>query len=453
MNSIGVDEAERYVLGSVLLRADVLDEVAFLEPRDFVSSRNRMIFQVMRWLYDQDRPVEIASIAEHFHKRGKLEEYGGVTYLSGLVANVASAANVEYYANLLRSMAFRRRGAEAGHKIATMSHEDYETDEEYFSALEAVVDSLRPGRLALMRSFAEARDEYIEHLKSKAAKFLSGFGKFDQWASMWRGWLYVLAGRPSVGKTAKALQMALGIARQKRAVDGVLKNMKDAGCVLFFSQEMGEKELTDRLISNMSGISYNRIISKGGEGGFEPEEWERINKAYDELAGLPLFIMDKAAITIEEVRSIARRFERKHGKIAAIFVDYLQIMRIVQQKGEQRDQAIGRVTGAAKQMARQFDCVFVMLSQMKRESETAGEPLLSHLRESGAIEQDADVVEFLWHDPNDTEPGGKVIQSTIAKGRNIGTNRFRYLFQGWVQTFKDLDKKESAANGKTNRKR
>jgi replicative DNA helicase len=444
MNSIGLENAEQSVLGAILINSDCLDDLSDLESRDFVSVRNQLIFKVMRWLHEQDRPVDIVTITEHFLKKNRIEDMGGVSYLSQLAESVPTAANVGYYAGIMRSQAVRRRGTEAGHKITSFQHEYFDSDEEYFSKVESLVDELRPGKIAEMKSFGETRAPYFAHLQSKAEKMLSGFEQFDRWAQIWRGWLYVLAGRPSVGKTARALQLAIGIARQRREVNLLMRDMKDAGAVLFFSQEMGEEELTDRLISNLSGVSYNRILNKGGEEGFNPDEWQRIEKAHEELASLPIRIMDKPAVTIEEIRAIARRFKRQHGKIAAIFVDYLQIMHIPQNKGEQRNQAIGRVTGAAKQIARQMNCCFVLLSQMTRDSENAEEPKLSHLRESGSIEQDADVVEFLWHNPDDTEQGGKVIQSVFAKGRNIGTNKFRYLFQGWLQRFKELEKKEVA---------
>jgi replicative DNA helicase len=447
MLSIGHDDdesisAEQSVLGSVFLYRECLNDISFLEPRDFANNRNRLIFEVMRWLDEQDLPVDVISVSNHFQQRNRLQEIGGIKYLTELSGAVPSAANVAYYAKLVRSQAIRRRGAETGRKIANLAHEDFDSDEEYFAAVEALVDELRPGQVVEMRSMADSKEAYYQHLKTKAEKMLSGFDQYDRWSQIWRGWLYVLAGRPSVGKTAKALQLALGIARQRREVNGVMRDMRDAGVVLFYSQEMPESRLKDRLISNISAISYNRIINKGGEEGFTEDEWQRIDRAYAELERLPIFIKDKPAITIEEIRADARKIKKKHGSIAAIFVDYLQIMSIPLKKGEKRHEAIGRVTGTAKQIARQMDCCFVMLSQMTRASEEREEPKLSDLKESGSIEQDADVVEFLWHDPDDVETGGKVIQSLFAKGRDTGVNKFRYLFQGWLQRYKELEKKE-----------
>ena len=455
MDLIGVSEhhdiqAEQAVLGSILLKPDCIDELTFLEQRDFSDERHQMIFGVMLYLYRNDIVVDkvtasdpfMVKVVAHLNNRKVIGEIGSVGYLSELLDSCPTALHAQHYARIVRSKALARRVSEKGKEISELSREDFESDEEYFAAVEEMIDELRPHQVAEMKSFKDTKERYMNHLKSKAGKMLSGFEQFDRWAQIWRGWLYILAGRPSVGKTAKALQIAIGVARQRKEVDRILVDTKDAGIVLIFSQEMDEDELKDRMISNMSGISYNRIINKGGEEGFSDAEIAKIERAYEELESLPIYIQDKAGVTIEEVRATARRLEKKHGKVALIIVDYLQIMNIPQKKGERRDQAIGRVTGTAKQIARKMKCCFMLLSQMTRESENSEEPKLSHLKESGSIEQDADVVEFLWHDPEDTEQGGKVIQSVFAKGRNIGTNKFRYLFQGWLQRYKELEKKE-----------
>jgi replicative DNA helicase len=207
------------------------------------------------------------------------------------------------------------------------------------------------------------------------------------------------------------------------------------GPVLLWSQEMDIYQVYDRMISRITGIPYANIRNKNMNDG----QWTQVNNVYDNLEYLPIFVEDSAGVTIDQIRATARQFKRKYGKIAMIAVDYLQIMNIPQKKGETRAQAIGRVTGAAKQIAREMNCCFMMLSQMSREFEKGAlRPQLSHLKESGSIEQDADMVEFLWHDPNNTHKEGKVIQQTIAKGRNTGLNEFRLLFRGWKQHFEEL---------------
>src|SRR5699024_7418534 len=193
----------------------------------------------------------------------------------------------------------------------------------------------------------------------------------------------------------------------------------------------------DRMISNLSGIPYNRIKNKE----LSPKQYGMVEEAYNKLEQLPIYIQDSSGVTIEEIRATARRFKRRYGDLAMVAVDYLQIMSIPQKRNETRAQAIGNVTTTAKSIAREMRCCFMMLSQMTRDSENFKKPQLSHLKESSSIEQDADVVEFLWHDPNDTEQQGKVIQQFIAKGRDIGINEFRLLFRGWKQQFTELDKR------------
>lgn len=432
MNLIGQAEsndlhAERSVLGAVFLDENTLDEITFLEPRDFSLVRHQQIYRVMKYLSEQNIPVDIVTVTEEYVKFGKIDDAGGVSYLSQLADSCPTTANVDYYAKIVRSKALRRRGAETAQKIITLSHEDFDSDEEYFSAVESLVAELRPQEVARMRSFSEIKQKYFEHLKKKAEFILTGFKQFDQWArGLWRGWLFVSAGRPSVGKTALLLQRLSGVAQQGE------------GVVLLWSQEMSETQIIDRMVANAASVNYVRIKDKK----LTPKEQAMIDEAYEKYEKLPIFIQDSAGVTIDEIRATARQFKKKYGKIAVIAVDYLQIMNIPQTKGETRATAIGRVTTTAKQIAREMNCCFMMLSQMTRESEQKKKPTLADLKESSSIEQDADVVEFLWHDENDTDPNGKVIQQFIAKGRDIGMNEFRLLFKGWMQRFLELEKKK-----------
>lgn len=432
MNLIGesiVDQqAEQSVLGAVFLDPNSIDELTFLEPRDFLNFRHQQIFEVMKYLNESDKPVDLITVTEEYAKFGRIEDMGGVGYLSKLADSCPSAANVLYHAKIVRSKAIRRRGEKIGTKITELSRDDFESDEKYFMNVENLVGELRPKEAGKMKSFKESKESYFEHLKQKAEFVSTGFNEFDQWAhGLWRGWLYVSAGRPSVGKTAKLLQ----------TLRGVVSN-PTAGAVMLYSQEMDENQIKDRMISEMTGVNYNRIKNKS----LSEKELERVTWAYGELEQLPLFIQDSSGVTIDEIRATARQFKRKYGKIAVIAVDYLQIMSIPVKKGETRAQAIGGVTSAAKQIARDMKCCFMMLSQMTRESENAKKPQLSHLKESGSIEQDADVVEFLWHDPEDWSKEGKVIQQFIAKGRDIGMNEFKLIFKGWRQHFDELPKKK-----------
>jgi replicative DNA helicase len=214
---------------------------------------------------------------------------------------------------------------------------------------------------------------------------------------------------------------------------------QEQGPCLVWSQEMKRPALLNRMNSRLTGISVNRFRQKK----LDPDEWKRMEESYSHLEQLPILIADAKNVTIQEIRSTVKQAKRKYGKISGIFVDYLGIMNIPQPVGMTRAQAIGDVTKRAKQIAMELDCPFILLAQMNREGKKAIKPSLEHLRESGDLEQDADVVEFLWENPEDVDPGpihlgSKVIQSIIAKGRDIGVNEFRYLFKGWIQQFEEI---------------
>lgn len=415
-------DAEYAVIGSVLIDNKTMDDLStMLEARDFSLASNQLIWEGMMYQYRKSAPIDLVTMVEALQKYGRLEEIGGVSRMAEIMSSVPSTDNCRHYAQIVQSQSYRRRGREAAAKIAEYSQDSELDDESYFHQVEQAALSVRPATSGEMKKLSETRNEYFEYLEQKDDFIHTGFAAFDEWmGGIGRGWLYILAGRPSVGKTAKALQMGKGIAQQNK------------GEVLVYSQEMKRNQLFNRMLSPMTMVHSNRIRRK------ELSEFEKqkLSKAYAELENLPLHIEDAGNVTIEEVRATGRQIKRKYGKIAAIIIDYLTIMKIPQAKGETRSQAVGRVTRTAKQVALELDCPIIMLAQLSRDG--AGEPKLEHLRDSGEIEQDADVVEFLWHDPEDNHRDGKVIQSTIAKGRDVGVNQFRYLFEGWIQRYKEL---------------
>jgi replicative DNA helicase len=424
MNSIGINdiEVEQSVLGAVFLESSVLDDIVFLEERDFSVPRHRSIYKVMRYLEKKSQPVDLITVTDAIMKFGNIEDMGGVSYLSKLSASCPTTANVDYYARIVRSKAMERRMKNTAEIIQGMSRDDYETDEEFFSYVENLITELRPQDNAKMLSFSETKDEYYTYLKTPAEFIKTGFTEFDKWAQgLWRGWLFVSAGRPSVGKTAIALQRVYGVAQQRQ------------GVVLVWSQEMKRNALKDRMLSAVTGIPFQKIKTKSISG----DQQVLLDRAYDNFDYLPIYMQDSSGVTIDEIKATTKQFKKKHGKIAMIVVDYLQIMSIPQTKGDNRAQAIGRVTGQAKQIAMELDCCFMMLSQMTRASEMKGRPTLSDLKESSSIEQDADVVEFLWSE-GETTSQGKIVNQTFAKGRDIGVNEFKLLFMNWKQKFTEI---------------
>lgn len=428
---MGNSEAEKSVIGSVLSDAMKIDKVHWLEPRDFQNPSHSLIWTAIKHLYKTDKKIDIVSITEELHKYKRLNEIGGVTYLHELTKNILTTADIDHHAKIVRENAIKRRVYDIGYQISALSNKPYDDMEEMFAEVEKLATSIRPEAQSDLVHIKDAEDEYFEYLDKQDDFIKTGFQNFDNWiGGLGRGWLYVLAARPSVGKTAKMLQMLRGIAAQKQ------------GQCLVWSQEMKRPALTNRMMASIMGLPLNKFRLKKLSG----QEKKVAREVYQkEIAPFPIRIADAKNVTIEEIAASARQAKRENGQIAAIFVDYLGIMNIHQPLGMSRQQAIGQVTQQAKRLAMELDCVFVLLAQMNREGKRALEPSLEHLRESGDIEQDADIVEFLWENPEDNDPGksapgSKVIQSIIAKGRDVGVNRFRYGFYGAYQQFVDLPK-------------
>ncbi len=411
------------VLGGVMKSKEAIDEIAhMLNPEDFSVDAHELIWKSVKFLYKKNHPIDPVTVAEILNAGKKLDAVGGISYLFDLVEQVISTKNIAHHAKMVRSRSYRKKAYEAAHRIIELARNDEDTeDNDFIQSIEREIMGIRPDFSGEMKHVSETREQYFKFLSEKEDLIYSGNPQFDEWMGGYgRGWLIVRAGRPSVGKTAKTLQDAVKMGRQ------------NVGEILIWSQEMNRDQLKNRIMPNLTEVNGNRLRKKT----IEPYELERIKKGYDDFEKLPIHISDSSGITIEEIRATARQIKRKHGRVGAIIVDYLTIMKINQQKGETRSQAVGYVTRTAKQIAREMDCPFFMLAQLNRAG--VGEPNLENLRDSGEIEQDADVVEFLWEDKEDTSPHGTVVQFTIAKGRDLGSNKFRYLFKKWIQKFEEL---------------
>lgn len=421
-NSLSNYEAETQILGSVLIDNKVMDDIHYLEDRDFFTESHKLIWRAMKYMWENGDLIDLITMTETLKKYKRLDDIGGFSYLNDMAHSVPSTAAAPRYAQIIKQKAVRRRVLEAGEVISQLATEA-EDEETIYSKIEELALSIRPGTNENMIHVSEAKKDFFTYLQTQDDFILTGFKKFDDWmGGLGRGWLYILAGRPSAGKTAKALQMATGIAKG------------NVGEVLLWSQEMTRNQVLARMISSLSEVNGNRIRRKM----LSEVELVKVKKAYSELEKLPLHIDDASGVTIDEIRSTARQIKRRKGKIGAIIVDYLGILSIPQHNGETRAQAIGGVTRKAKQIAKELDCPFILLAQMNREGAKQGEPDLSSLKESGDIEQDADIVEFVYED-EEKSPNGKVVVGKIAKGRDVGVNKFRYLFQGWYQRYLDYD--------------
>lgn len=416
--------SEAAVLGAIISNPEAMSEaVTLLDKEDFADERHRWIWRAAKYLYDKKTPITIVTLTEMLNRYKKLEESGGIGYMTELAASFPFASEIHAHAKAVKRESYKRKGMQLASDIVRLTQEDdFDTAEEYFTMIDSLVSGLRPTtNTGNMLGYDETEDEYFAYLESKDDNIMTGFRSFDEWSGgIGRGWLYVMAGEPGVGKTAKALQMAAHIAGQQ------------VGQVLFWSQEMSRNQVKNRQLSSVTGVNYSRIRRKE----LEPHEKDILRKAHRKLAETPLYVEDSSGITINHIENVARQRDRQYGQIGAIFVDYLTRMSIKQKPGETWSRAVGEVAKRFKWLAQEMNCPVFLLAQLNREGHQ-GKPALKNLRDSGEIEQEADVVEFLWKDPEDTSPDGTVVQSSIAKGREIGVADFRYIFKGWIQRYEE----------------
>lgn len=414
-------EMEQYLLGAVLIDDSVMNDVHYLDKSDFSLEVHQLIWRGIKYQFQNDRPIDFMTIAQLMIEYKRLDDIGGIAYLSRLTNSCPSVRGATEYARIVRDASIKRKGQEIGNRLIELSNDPSIASEDYYNQAQRLVEGMESGNSDDMKHVSEKRTAFFDYLNSELTFVKSGFQAFDEWAGGYtRGNLKITAARPSVGKTAKALQESSYIVEQ-----GI-------GSVLFWSQETKTEKLLMRMFACRTSVNGNRMRNRT----LDEHEMKKLQDEYDRIEKLPIYFYDAKNVTIDEIRATARKFKKNQGPIAMIVVDYLTLMNIPQQAGERWDQAVGRVTRNAKRIAEEMDCVFNMLAQLNREGDNT-EPSLKHLKDSGDIEQDADIVEFLWHNPEETSKDGKIIQSFIAKGRDIGTNKFKYLFKGWVQRYEN----------------
>src|SRR5690606_18658504 len=261
-------EAERAVLGSVLVEDKVMDDIgSLLEPRDFYVHGHQLIWKAMKYMHEQYKAIDLVTLSDMLLTYKRLDEVGGVDYLTGLINSTPTSANARHYAEIVRRNAIKRRALAVSEKIKRIA-EEAEDIERMFDSIENLAGSIRPGITADLVHASEAEKDYFEYLAHKEDLIMTGFKRFDEWmGGLGRGWLYVLAARPSVGKTAKMLQMVRGIAAQGK------------GSCLVWSQEMQRNQLYNRMLAAMTGIPANKFRLKR----LEPRDMPDVRQAYEEI--------------------------------------------------------------------------------------------------------------------------------------------------------------------------
>jgi len=428
-------EAEQSVLGAILLRAQVLDQVAdLLAPVDFYRSGHGHIFQAMLDLWGRGEPVDLVTVTALLRERGRLEEVGGPVFLADLSEHVGTATNAVYYARLVHEKAVLRRLLECSQNIAQACLAPVENVEEFLDQAESQVFKVAESRVRFgfqpVGSLVEQEVATLESIwhreQGRITGVPSGFPDLDQLtAGFQQGDLIIVAARPSMGKTALALNMAFNAAYS----EGVP--------VAFFSLEMSKEQLVRRLLSTVGEIDASHLRRAF----LTNEEWQKLQEAASLLMECPIYIDDTPAASVLEVRSKARRL-RAEGKLGLVIVDYLQLMR-GGPDANSREQEISEISRSLKALAKELSVPVVALSQLSRKVEDRKPriPELADLRESGAIEQDADVILFIYRDEiyNEDSPEKGQARILLKKQRNGPTGEFRLAFRGLYTRFDSFE--------------
>ena len=442
------NDAEEAVIGSLLINGTSIFQIAdFLQPADFYFEQNQWLFEAAVTLYKRDEAINQVTLAQELSRTGKLEQVGGAAKLSYLISVCPTSLDIEHYARIVYRLSIMRQMITAGNRISTIGYESGPDVEESMAKAESVLFKLRRGGGSNdLTHIREVLDKYFEvETKSddkpeRLPYVPCGFAGLDEFlGGLQRSDLIIIAGRPSMGKTSLALNMARNAAVQSRA------------CVALFSLEMGRDSLVTRLVSSESGINSRRI--RFGEHHNEEEE-RKIMEATGVLSEVPIYIDDTPMIRVAEMRAKALRLNYERP-IDLVIIDYLQLKQgeATRGGGENRVQEISLISRSLKALARELDAPVIAVSQLSRavEMRTSHEPQLSDLRESGSIEQDADVVMFIYRDEYyykneeewvtahpDREFPREEADVIIAKHRNGPTGRVKLRFRQNLAKFESL---------------
>ncbi|MFO7153895.1 MAG: replicative DNA helicase [Caldicoprobacter oshimai] len=428
-------EAEQSVLGSMLIDAEAVSVAAgSLKAEDFYSEAHKEIFEAMLNLYDRGEPVDLVTVVEELRQRGTLEGVGGAAYISDLSVAVPSTANLKYYIQIVEEKSILRQLIAASNEII---RDSYEAQEELDIILDRAekrifeisqrqtTNYFEPIKNILLETYAK-----IEELSKKKGGIIglpTGFHEFDQKTSgLHPSDLILVAARPSMGKTSFVLNIAQYVALRQKVP------------VAIFSLEMSKEQLVQRMLSSEANVELQKIRT----GDLSEEDWLKLVRAAGPLSQAPIYIDDTGGLSVMEIRSKARRLKMEKG-LGLLVIDYLQLMS-GRGRAENRQQEISEISRSLKALARELKVPVIALSQLSRapETRTQHRPMLSDLRESGAIEQDADLVVFIYRDEyyNPDTDKKNIAEIIIAKQRNGPTGTVELVWLGQYTKFANYEK-------------
>jgi replicative DNA helicase len=431
-------EAEQAVLGGLLLDTQAWDQVGdSVATDDFYRPDHRLIFDAIAELVAESKPVDILTVSERLDRRSRLQDIGGLAFLSTLVRDTPTAANVRAYAQIVRERSLMRSLISAGNEIVSSVYGDEgQSARDLVNLAEQRVFAIaergsgRTEGAQPVRSMLPALIDKIDDWHSNPDKLRgvpTGFADFDKLTGGLRGGdLIIVAGRPSMGKTTLAINMAENVAMDP--------NVK--GSALIFSMEMPSEQLMTRMLSSVGGVPLHDIRS----GRISDQDWVRITSATSQLAEARIYIDETPGLTPTELRARARRVKREHG-LDIVVVDYMQLMQVSGTK-ENRATEISEISRGLKSLAKELNVPVIALSQLNRsvEQRESKKPVMSDLRESGAIEQDADMILFIYRDEvyNKDSPRKGQADIDLAKHRNGEPGHFTLTFQGKFTRFQNF---------------
>jgi len=433
-------EAEQSILGGILIENRAINKVMeILTDDDFYRDAHRKIYNAIINLSERDEPADLITLTNELRKMDQLDSIGGASYVASLIDLVPTAANIEYYAKIVREKSILRRLIQTSTEIITQGYEDHGDVEGFLDEAERAIFEISEKRVK--PSFYSIRDivkdsfktlEKLYEKKELVTGVPSGFKELDQrTAGFQPSDLIIVAGRPSMGKTAFCLNVA-----QYAAIEKGIP-------VAIFSLEMSKEQLVIRMLCSEAHVEGTRLRT----GYLNESDWPRLTLAAGNLSDAPIYIDDTAALSVLELRAKARRLNLEHG-LGMLVIDYLQLMR-GRSRVESRQQEISEISRSLKALAKELNIPVIAVSQLSRKTEERRDfrPQLSDLRESGAIEQDADLILFLYRDElynrSDDNPNRGKAEIIIGKQRNGPIGKIELAFLDKFTTFKELYKGEA----------
>jgi replicative DNA helicase len=433
-------EAEQSVLGGILIENYAINKVMeVLGADDFYRESHRKIYKALIDLSERDEPADSITLTNELRKNGHLDTVGGASYIASLIDSVPTAANIEYYVKIIKEKAILRKLIQTSTEIITQSYEDRGDVESFLDEAERAIFDISENRVR--PSFYPIKDvikdsfkilERLYEKKELVTGIPSGFKELDRMTAGFQpSDLIIVAGRPSMGKTAFCLNVAQYAAIQKKIP------------IAIFSLEMSKEQLGIRMLCSEAHVEGTKLRS-----GFLTEsDWPRLTIAAGNLSDALIYIDDTAALTILELRAKARRLKTEKGGLGMMIVDYLQLMK-GRTRVESRQQEISEISRSLKALAKELNIPVIAVSQLSRKTEerTGNRPQLSDLRESGAIEQDADLILFIYRDEvynrSPENPNRGKAELIIGKQRNGPIGQIELAFLDKFTTFKELYKGE-----------